>query len=150
MLTINRLISGNNKDYVTTSLEGCTKRSGRNRGRSPRHVDAKRLPGRQYLVLGTDTARYCLPDSCPVPCNPGLCPGFFAFGSDRKRNPTASLSTAFQAGHCIHNLFKRKLNCCYTILYSRHFCLTATFWSEKGLSFSKANHYKMLRVFARQ
>ena len=32
------------------SLEGYTKRSGRNRGRSPRYYCAEQLPGRQYLV----------------------------------------------------------------------------------------------------
>ena len=32
------------------SLEGYTKRSGRNRGRSPRVVVRIQLPGRQYLV----------------------------------------------------------------------------------------------------
>ena len=32
------------------SLEGYTKRSGRNRGRSPRYIEAEQLPGRQYLV----------------------------------------------------------------------------------------------------
>ena len=35
------IISGCYKKHVTTSLEGCTKQSGRNRGRSPRNVDAK-------------------------------------------------------------------------------------------------------------
>ena len=32
------------------SLEGYTKRSGRNRGRSPRYYCAEQLPVRQYLV----------------------------------------------------------------------------------------------------
>ena len=32
------------------SLEGYTKRSGRNRGRSPRYIEAEQLPVRQYLV----------------------------------------------------------------------------------------------------
>ena len=60
---------------VGKSLEGCTKRSGRNRGQSPRNVDAKQLPGRQYLVLNKHTERYCLPDSRPVIFDPGLRPG---------------------------------------------------------------------------
>ena len=38
------------KEHITISLEGCTKRSGLNRGRSPRYVGVQRLPGRQYLV----------------------------------------------------------------------------------------------------
>ena len=38
------------KEHITISLEGSTKRSGLNRGRSPRYVGAKRLPVRQYLV----------------------------------------------------------------------------------------------------
>ena len=33
------------------SLEGYTKRSVRNRGRSPRYIDEEQLPGRQYLVI---------------------------------------------------------------------------------------------------
>ena len=46
------------KEHITISLEGCTKRSGLNRGRSPRYVGAKRLPVRQYLALSVDTARH--------------------------------------------------------------------------------------------
>ena len=42
-----------------TGGKGCTKRSGRSRGRSPRYVGAERLPGRQYLALSEDTARRC-------------------------------------------------------------------------------------------
>ena len=42
-----------------TSLEGCTKRSGRSRGRSPRYVVVRHLPVRQYLALSEDTARRC-------------------------------------------------------------------------------------------
>ena len=38
------------KEHITISLEGSTKRSGLNRGRSPRYVGVQRLPGRQYLV----------------------------------------------------------------------------------------------------
>ena len=34
----------NNEEYVTISLQGYTKQSGLNRGRSPRYVGAKRLP----------------------------------------------------------------------------------------------------------
>ena len=47
------------KEHITISLEGCTKRSGLNRGRSPRYVGVQRLPGRQYLALSEDTARRC-------------------------------------------------------------------------------------------
>ena len=47
------------KEHITISLEGCTKRSGRNRGRSPRYVGVQRLPERQYLALSEDTARRC-------------------------------------------------------------------------------------------
>ena len=37
-----------------TSLEGCTKRSGRSRGRSPRYVVVRHLPVRQYLALSEE------------------------------------------------------------------------------------------------
>ena len=47
------------KEHITISLEGSTKRSGLNRGRSPRYVGVQRLPGRQYLALSEDTARRC-------------------------------------------------------------------------------------------
>ena len=47
------------KEHITISLEGCTKRSGLNRGRSPRYVGVQRLPERQYLALSEDTARRC-------------------------------------------------------------------------------------------
>ena len=74
-MAVKRLTSENNKEYVTTSLEGYTERSDRNRGRSPRYVGARWLPERQYLALSEDTTRYCLTDSCPAIFNPGLCPG---------------------------------------------------------------------------
>ena len=53
------------------SLEGYTKRSGRNRGRSPRVVVRIQLPERQYLVTSPLMARYCLTDSCHCVYNPG-------------------------------------------------------------------------------
>ena len=68
------------KEHITISLRlvlgptdrrevmGCTKRSGLNRGRSPRYVGVQRLPGRQYLALSGDTASRCHYRSCPSPC----------------------------------------------------------------------------------
>ena len=47
----------------------------RTRGRSPRYVGAIRLPVRQYLAIGGVITRYCLTDSHPAACDPGLCPG---------------------------------------------------------------------------
>ena len=44
----------NYKEYVTTSLQGYTKQSGLNRGRSPRYVGTNRLPVRQYLALSEE------------------------------------------------------------------------------------------------
>ena len=52
----------NYKEYVTTSLQGYTKRSGLNRGRSPRYVGAKRLPVRQYLALSEEYVTISLED----------------------------------------------------------------------------------------
>ena len=46
-----------------TSLEGCTKRSGRNPGHSPGSQMAGQLSGRQYLGCILSDARYCLPGS---------------------------------------------------------------------------------------
>ena len=60
------------------SLEGYTKRSGRNRGRSPRVVVRIQLPVMAvpcYLVTSQLMARYCLTDSATVFIPPGLRPG---------------------------------------------------------------------------
>ena len=76
-----------------TSLEGCTKRSGRNRGRSPRNVDAKRLPGRQYLAIYTAAIVDKVLSSRQLSCH--VRPRTMSWVT------TASLSTAFQAGRDI-------------------------------------------------
>ena len=51
---------------VLVSLEGCTKRSVRNPGRSPGVFWQNELPVRQYLAIGEVIARYCLTDSHPA------------------------------------------------------------------------------------
>ena len=66
----------NNEEYVTISLQGYTKQSGLNRGRSPRYITSPQM------------ARYCLTDSCHSVYNPGTV----------SRVTNATLSTALQAG----------------------------------------------------
>ena len=76
-------------DVRGNSLEGYTKRSGRNRGRSPRYVDAEQLPGRQYLVSDYAYSKVLsYRQFSPVAYNPGTV----------SRVTDASLSTALQAG----------------------------------------------------
>ena len=66
-MTIKRLLCANYKESVTISLEGCTKRSGRNPGHSPGFGMVAELSGRQYLAKemseASYMARYCLPGS---------------------------------------------------------------------------------------
>ena len=68
------------------SLEGYTKRSGRNRGRSPRYIDEVQLSGRQYLVItmiiikascdyDDDYQGTVLQTVSPCHITPGQCPG---------------------------------------------------------------------------
>ena len=70
-------------------MEGYTKRSGRNRGRSPRYINAEQLPGRQYLVSDyTYSKVLSYRQFSPHVPNPGTL----------SRVTDASLSTALQAG----------------------------------------------------
>ena len=74
-----------------TSLEGCTKRSGRNPGQSPGTQMAGQLSGRQYLVISLLGGE--------------VLPSRQLFYIDMPRTKssvtTALLSTAFQAGRDI-------------------------------------------------
>ena len=89
------------------SLEGCTKRSVRNPGRSPGVNVAEQLPGRQYLAsIEFRTLHHHETAPCCVFAYDEVLPARQPYRHflPRTSSPvtTASLSTAFQAGRLPH------------------------------------------------